>query len=63
MKPSPSRSSLQLNLPLLQIPASVIPADKQTELVVALVELLLGAVGEPTDMRIDGGAHERKAHR
>jgi hypothetical protein len=54
---------MQLNLPLLQIPVSVIPADKQAELVVALVELLLGAVVEPTDMGIDGGAHEREAHR
>jgi hypothetical protein len=63
MKPSPPRSSLQLNLPLLQVPASVIPGDKQPELVVALVELLLAAVVEPADTRIDGGDHEREAHR
>jgi hypothetical protein len=62
MKPSPPRSRLQLNLPLLQLPASVIPADKQPELIVALVELLLAAV-EPADTRIDGGDHEREAHR
>ena len=63
MKPSPPRSSIQLNLPLLQIPASVIPANKQADLVVALVELLLGAVVESADTRIDGGDHEREAHR
>lgn len=63
MKLSPPRSYLQLNLPLLQIPASVIPTDKQAELVVALVELLLGAVVEPTDAYIDGGDDEREAHR
>jgi len=63
MKPSPPRLHLQLNLPLLQIQASVIPTDKQAELVVALVELLLGAVVEPTDAHTDGGDHEREAHR
>ncbi len=63
MKPSPSRPSRQLNLPLLQIPASVIPADKQADLVVALVELLLGAIIEPASTRVDGGDHEREAHR
>lgn len=63
MKPSPPRSSLQLNLPLLQVPASVIPRDKQPELVVALVELLLAAVVEPAHTHIDGGDHEREADR
>jgi hypothetical protein len=63
MKPSPPRSHLQLNLPLLQIPASVMPTDKQADLVVALVELLLGAVVEPSDAHSDGGTHEREAHR
>jgi hypothetical protein len=62
MKPSPPRSSLQLNLPLVQIPASVIPAEQQADLVGALVELLLGAVSETAD-RIDGGDHEHEAHR
>jgi hypothetical protein len=62
MKPPPPRSSLQLNLPLLQIPASVLSADKQAELVVALVELLLGAVVDPGDIQVDGGDHEREAH-
>jgi hypothetical protein len=32
-------------------------------LVVALVELLLAAVVEPTNTHIDGGDHEREAHR
>jgi hypothetical protein len=38
------------------------PADKQAELVLALVELLIGAVLEPSAMP-DGGDDEREAHR
>ncbi len=62
MKPSPSRLTRQLNLPLVQIPARVIP-DQQADLVVALVELLLGAVVEPARTRVNGGDDEREAHR
>lgn len=62
MTPSRLRSNLQLNLPLLQVPPCVMPADKQAELVLALVELLIAAVLEPSAIP-DGGDDERDAHR
>lgn len=62
MTPSRLRSNFQLNLPLLQGPPCVMPADKQAELVLALVELLIGAVLEPSAIP-DGGDDEREAHR
>jgi len=45
MKPLSRRCqpSAQLNLPLLNAPSSVLPDDKQAELVLALVELLVSA--------------------
>ena len=43
MKPPAPRRTLQLNLPLLNLPACVVPTDKQADLVLALVELLIGA--------------------
>lgn len=62
LTPFRPRSNLQLNLPLLQVPPCVIPADKQAELVLALVELLIGAVLEPSAI-LDGGDDERDAYR
>lgn len=62
MTPSRLRSNLQLNLPLLQVPPCVMPADKQAELVLALVELLIAAVLEPSAIP-NGGDHEHEAHR
>lgn len=62
MKPPPQMSP-QLNLPLLNIPSTVIPPDQHGELVLALVELLIGAAHTITpDMR-DGGVDERETHR
>lgn len=53
-------ATIQLNLPLLQGPARVVADDKHTELVLALVELLIGAahVG-----RNGGGDDESEADR
>jgi len=51
---------MQLNLPLLQGPTRVVPDDKQAELVVALVELLIGAAHVGLE---DGGDDEPEAHR
>ena len=61
MKPPPPLSP-QLHLPLLRIPATVIPPEKQSELVFALVELLIGATHAITPFRRDGGSDERQAH-
>jgi hypothetical protein len=63
MKPPPHLSP-QLHLPLLNIPAIVIPPDKHSELVVALIELLIGAARAITPPMRDGGVDdERETHR
>ncbi len=62
MKPPPALSS-QLHLPLLNIPARVIPPDKHDELVLALVELLIRAAHAITPDLRDGGVNERETHR
>ena len=63
MKPPAPRPSLQLNLPLLNLPACVVPTDKQVDLVLALVELLIGAAHVGVGDRKDGGADDRETHR
>jgi hypothetical protein len=61
---APSPLSSQLNLPLLNdIPATVIPPGKHGELVVALVELLIGAAHAMTSHMGDGGVDEHETHR
>jgi hypothetical protein len=59
----PPRPSGQLNLPLLTLPASQVPEDKQTALVLALVDLLVQAARHALTDRTDGGDHEREADR
>jgi hypothetical protein len=58
--PAPrSRATSQLNLPLLQEPTGAVPNGTQAELILALVELLIGAhvsLGA-------GGDDESEAHR
>lgn len=63
MKPPSQRRrpSAQLNLPLLNVPASVLPDDRQSELALALVELLVSAAKEQCPR--EGGDDERQAHR
>jgi len=51
---------IQLNLPLLQEATSGIPEDKQAELILALVELLIGAVHNGLT---DGGDDASETHR
>jgi hypothetical protein len=58
----PSHATLQLNLPLLNIPTSVIPEERRAELVLALVELLVEA-HPPLERSRDGGADEYETHR
>ena len=62
MKPPPPLSP-QLHLLLLDMPATMIPSDKQDELVRALVELLIGAAQANTLPTHDGGVDERETHR
>jgi hypothetical protein len=57
---SPTR---QFNLPLLDLPALVVPPDKQRELALALVELLIDAARPHTDVQVPGGGNEPENNR
>jgi len=63
MKPLSRRRqpSAQLKLPLLDLPSSVLPDDKQAELTLALVDLLASAARGLG--RSEGGDDEREGHR
>ena len=65
MKPPPRMRGnlLQLNLPLLNIPASLIPPDIHPNLVLALVDLLVGAVHALEGRAPDGDDDDRKTDR
>jgi hypothetical protein len=54
----PVEPSQQLNLSLLTATACVIPNEKQKELMLALVELLNGAVAEGVQPHANGGDDE-----
>jgi hypothetical protein len=58
----PVEPSLQLNLSLLTATASVIPDDKQKELMLALVELLSSAAAESVQPQTHGGDDESETH-
>jgi hypothetical protein len=60
MKPSGKPNGTQFNLPLLTEPAAVLPSDKQRELALALVELLVGAARESGGDPAPGGGDESK---
>jgi hypothetical protein len=65
MKRSTKPSKPQMNLPLVDVPATAIPGHKQKELVLTLMEILISAVrtNEPTS-HTHGERHEpTKAHR
>ena len=62
MKQPAKSANLQLNLPLLSIPATVIPGH-QKDLTLALVELLMGAADEGVEPEGNGGGDEPEAHR
>jgi hypothetical protein len=57
-----AKSSLQLNLSLLNVPAAAIPDDKKMELTVALVELLMSAAVDGVKAPANGGEDESEAH-
>jgi hypothetical protein len=59
MKQSAKRVSRQMNLPLLDVPVSpAVPADKQRELTLTLVELLIKVVQEPCPAPNSGGEND-----
>jgi len=61
MKRPAMRTNMQFNLPLPDAPAAVLPGDKQRELDLALVELLLSAARGNAGGSAQGGGSESKA--
>jgi hypothetical protein len=51
-----------MNLALLNLPATIIPDDKQGELTLALVELLTSAAQEDAKQESQGGRDDFEAH-
>jgi hypothetical protein len=62
MKQPTKSSPLQWNLSLLNVSATAIPDDRQRELTLALVELLISAAGEGAAPG-NGGEDEFEANR
>jgi hypothetical protein len=62
VKKSAKRLSGQMNLSLLNPPATIIPDGKQGELTLALVELLTSAAQEDAKQESPGGKDEFEAH-
>jgi hypothetical protein len=54
-------TNIQFNLPLLDEPATALPANKQRELDLALVELLLDAARESAGLPEQGDGNEPEA--
>ena len=54
-------TNMQFNLPLLDVSAAALPANKQTELALALVELLLSATRENAGLPAQGDGNESEA--
>jgi hypothetical protein len=63
MKQPVKPPSLQFNLPLLNLPALTVPDDKQRELALALVELLIDAAHPNVEFQVQGGGNEPEANR
>jgi len=61
MKSQPKSPLTQLNLPLLEPAPIALPADKDQQLIQALIELLLRAASAPTVAK--GHNHEPQADR
>ena len=62
-RPKKSIQLTQLHLPLLTASKADIADDKQRELAVALVELLISAAQENEEAKTNGGNDEPEAHR
>jgi hypothetical protein len=52
---------MQFNLPLLDVPAAALPANKQRELELALMELLINAACECAGLPAQGDGNEPEA--
>ena len=61
MKRPAMSTNMQFNLPLLDVPAAALPTDKQRELDLALVELLLSAARESAGQPAQGDGNEPEA--
>ena len=61
MKRPAMPTTMQFNLPLLDVPAAELPANKQSELDLALVELLLSAARESVGLPTQGDGNEPEA--
>ena len=65
MKRGPKLPDLQMNLRLLDPPATIIPGGKQEELTQALMELLINAAQNATEhakTETEGGSNESETH-
>ena len=62
MKHADRPLNLQLNLPLLNIPAAELPEHKQRELVLALVDLLVNVATQKNTQLANGGSDESETH-
>jgi hypothetical protein len=58
MKPSTKPPHLQFNLLLLDVPALAVPKEKERELALALVELLIDAARSHAQFQVNGGGDE-----
>jgi len=63
MKQPTKAPHLQFNLPLLDLPALAVPQEKQRELALALVELLIGAARPHAEFQVNGGGDESETNR
>jgi hypothetical protein len=61
MKRPAMPTNIQFNLPLLDVPAAALPANKQRELDLALVELLLNAARKSAGLPAQGDGNESEA--
>ena len=58
MKRPAIRTNMQFNLPLPDAPAAALPGNKQRELDLALVEMLVSAARESAGRPAQGGGNE-----
>ena len=61
MKRPATPTNMQFNLPLLDVPTAALPANKQRELELALMELLLNAAREYAGLPAQGDGNEPEA--
>jgi len=62
MKRSAKSLYPQMNLPLLNVPATATPDEQQNELTIALMELLISAAKEESKQAGNGEEDESETH-